>query len=61
VIDTAAGQDSRKRPDIALYVDEGNADLGGVAEVVIESIAKPPTGTKERSFCRTFLAENGES
>ncbi len=40
VIDTSSGHDTRKRPDVSLYVDEGNADLGGVAEVAIE--AKKP-------------------
>lgn len=41
VIDTSTGQDTRRRPDIILYVDQGNADLGGIGEVVIE--AKKPT------------------
>lgn len=40
VIDTTSGQDSRRRPDIVLYVDQGNADLSGIGEVVIE--AKKP-------------------
>lgn len=37
ILDTTTGRDSRKRPDISVYVDAGTADLAGSAEVAIES------------------------
>lgn len=41
VIDTSTGQDSRRRPDIVGYLDEGSSDLGGFGEIVVE--AKKPS------------------
>lgn len=37
ILDTTTGRDSRKRPDISVYVDGGTADLAGSAEVAVES------------------------
>ena len=37
VIDTGSGSNRLKRPDIALYVDRDEADVGSPAAVVIES------------------------
>jgi hypothetical protein len=37
VLDTGSGTNRSKRPDIALYVDRDDADLGGAADVVVES------------------------
>jgi hypothetical protein len=41
VLDTAGGAETRRRPDISVYLDEGTADLAGSAEIVVES--KKPT------------------
>jgi hypothetical protein len=41
VLDTAGGSETRRRPDISVYLDEGTADLAGSAEIVVES--KKPT------------------
>jgi hypothetical protein len=37
VIDTGAGTNRSKRPDLALYVDRDAADVGSAADVIIES------------------------
>ena len=37
VVDTGAGANRAKRPDIALYVDPDAADVGAAADVIIES------------------------
>ena len=41
VVDTGAGINRSKRPDISLYLDPAAADVGGAADVVIE--AKKPS------------------
>lgn len=41
VVDTGAGANRSKRPDVSLYVDPAAADVGGAADVIIE--AKKPS------------------
>lgn len=37
VLDTSSGRETRKRPDISVYIDRGTADLAGAAEIAVES------------------------
>lgn len=56
VLDTSSGDDPRRRPDIALYVDLDAADLGGPAEIIVE--AKKPAEVHGFVDLRVALAND---
>ena len=56
VVDTGAGANRAKRPDIALYVDPAAADIGGAADVVVE--AKKPSELSRFSSLADALVED---
>ncbi len=57
VLDTGAGSNHRKRPDIALYADLASAELGIAAEVVIES-KKPAELSAFTSLTAALVQDN---